>query len=93
MRFQRVIKFLLHLLSDGVKLVDEVHAIIEIKVASFLAPRARLERAHALTATASLQIVQKLWIALVNLDEIGLLIHYPNNFFVLLLVLHVERLY
>ena len=87
---KRIVELLLDLLSDRIELIDELQAVIEVEIADVLTPRTWLERLIASAATSTLLEVQELWVALVNLDEVGVFVHELDDCLVFFLVLHVE---
>ena len=92
-RLQCVIQFLLDLVCNGIELVDEVQAVVEVQIPALLTPWARFERLHVCCATSSLLEVQEFWVTFMNLDEVSVLIHQLDDGLVLFFVLHVECLY
>jgi len=73
--FKCIIKFLANLVNYARKLVDESQTVVEVHISCWLRPGCSFEITCLFSVCATLLEVKELWVAIVNLNEVGMLIH------------------
>ena len=91
-RFEGVVELLLDLGHDRRKLIDEAQTVVEVKVSGGVGPRAHFEVTHRVTVRATLLEVEELRVALMNLNEISMLVHQMQDCLIFLFGSHVQCL-